>query len=107
MAQSVVITDSEGNETPYFSPKFLVERYLKLSDADIELNEKYKLEEQLAKQVKAAEAVGGEASGNADDTAEDGEPDEEQEHDSENDNGDLDKEMLGDVKPESSATTEK
>ena len=107
MAQSVVITDSEGNETPYFSPKFLVERYLKLSDADIELNEKYKLEDQLAKQAKATEAVGGEASGNADDTAEDGEPDEEQEHDAENDNGDLDKEMLGDVQPESSATTEK
>lgn len=106
MAQSIVITDDEGNETPYFSPKFLVERYLKLSTADMELNEKYKLEEQLAKQAKAPEASGGSSSGNADDTAEGGDADEETDNGAEPENGDVDKEMLGEVQPESSASTE-
>ena len=106
MAQSIVITDDEGNETPYFSPKFLVERYLRLSNADMELNEKYKLEDQLTKQAKAPEAAGGSASGNADDTAEGGDVDDEQEKGPESENGDVDKEMLGEVQPESSETTE-
>ena len=72
----------------------------------MELNEKYKLEDQLAKQAKAPEAAGGSASGNADDTAEGGDVDDEQEKGPESENGDVDKEMLGEVQPESSETTE-
>lgn len=43
------IQDSE--QKPYFSTKFLIEKYLGLSDDDIKLNEKYKLKENI-KQIK-------------------------------------------------------
>ena len=39
MSQSLVETDAEGNEVPFFSMKFLIMKYLKMSDADLELNE--------------------------------------------------------------------
>lgn len=53
--QQIVIQDSEGNQIPYFSTKFLVERYMGMSQKDLDMNEKYKLEEQLqAKKLKAA-----------------------------------------------------
>lgn len=42
---SLVDMDVEGNEIKFFSSKFLVEKYLKLSPQDISLNEKYKKEE--------------------------------------------------------------
>jgi hypothetical protein len=45
MKDSMVDMDKEGNEIKYFSSKFLVQKYLKLSDADIKLNEKFKQEE--------------------------------------------------------------
>lgn len=45
MKESMIDMDKEGNEVKYFSSKFLVQKYLKLSDADLELNEKYKKEE--------------------------------------------------------------
>lgn len=45
MKDSMIDMDKEGNEIKYFSSKFLVQKYLKLSDADIKLNEKYKQEE--------------------------------------------------------------
>ena len=45
MKDSLSTTDAEGNEEPFFSLKFLVMKYLKMSDADLELNEKMKLEE--------------------------------------------------------------
>ena len=48
MAQSLVETDAEGNETPFFSLKFLIMKYLKMSDADLELNDKYKFEAKIA-----------------------------------------------------------
>ena len=48
MHQSLVETDAEGNEKPFFSLKFLIMKYLKMSDADLELNEKYKFEEKVA-----------------------------------------------------------
>ena len=41
----MVDMDKEGNEIKYFSSKFLVQKYLHLSDADIKLNEKYKQDE--------------------------------------------------------------
>lgn len=45
MKESLVDMDSEGNEVKFFSSKFLVQKYLKLSPADIALNEKLKKEE--------------------------------------------------------------
>jgi hypothetical protein len=45
MKESMVDMDKEGNEIKYFSSKYLVQKYLHMSDADIRLNEKYKKEE--------------------------------------------------------------
>lgn len=45
MKESMVDMDKDGSEVKYFSSKFLVQKYLHLSDADIKLNEKYKKEE--------------------------------------------------------------
>ena len=45
MKESMVDMDVEGNEIKFFSSKFLVEKYLKLSSQDISLNDKYKKEE--------------------------------------------------------------
>lgn len=42
---SMVDMDVEGNEIKFFSSKFLVQKYLKLSDADLKLNDKLKQEE--------------------------------------------------------------
>lgn len=43
--ESMVDMDVEGNEIKFFSSKFLVEKYLKLSPQDLSLNDKYKKEE--------------------------------------------------------------
>lgn len=45
MKDSMVDMDKEGNEVKFFASKFLVRKYLKLSDADLDLNEKLKQEE--------------------------------------------------------------
>ena len=45
MKDSMVDMDVEGNEIKYFSSEFLVKKYLKLSDADLKLNNKLKQEE--------------------------------------------------------------
>ena len=100
MKDSISITDADGNEEPFFSLKFLVMKYLKMSDADLELNEKMKLEEKLAK----AEGGGQEAEGGneteIEDTGEDTGGEETE------GGGDIDDEMMGEVQPESSETTQ-
>ena len=100
MKDSISMTDAEGNEEPFFSLKFLVMKYLKMSDADLELNEKMKLEEKLAK----AEGGGQEAEGGneteMEDTGEDTGGEETE------GGGDIDDEMMGEVQPESSETTQ-
>ena len=45
MKESMVDMDTEGNEIKFFSSEFLVKKYLKLSDADLKLNDKLKQEE--------------------------------------------------------------
>lgn len=97
---SLTETDSEGNETPFFSLKFLVMQYLKMSDADLELNEKYKLEAELAK--KSGEKKEDEE-GDEDKEDKEGEEDNGSESD---ESDDIDSEMLGDVQPESSETAQ-
>lgn len=45
MKDSMVDMDLEGNEIKFFSSKFLVQKYLKLSDSDLQLNDKLKKQE--------------------------------------------------------------
>ena len=84
--------DEDGNEKPFFCDKFLIIKYLKMSDADLELNEKYKVEQEVAKQ-KAEEEINNQES-------EDEYSDEEDETSSDDFSDGIDREMLGDVQPE-------
>lgn len=47
---SIVVTDDEGNETPYFDIDFMVREYLGLSDEKLQLNQRYKDEKKLKKE---------------------------------------------------------
>lgn len=97
---TLTITDAEGNEEPYFSPKFLVIKYLNMSDADLELNEKYKRQDKAKKGNSEEDEGGGDEGGDMLGGGDEGgglESDE-------GGGGDIDKEMLGDVQPESPET---
>ena len=119
MKDSLTITDSEGEEQPYFSPKFLILKYLKMSEADLELNEKYKREEKILAELSkdsengedgdqgedeestGDELLGGGDEGGDEDTSDTGGDE------SEGDEGSsIDDEMMGDVQPESTETTQ-
>ena len=108
MKDSITITNDDGEEEPYFSPKFLVIKYLKMSEADLELNDKYKLEEKLAK--KKHEDSGDEEDSGSEDEENENEEDSGSEdtgaESEEGDAGNIDDEMMGDVQPESSETTQ-
>ena len=121
MKDSLTVTNDDGDEVPYFSPKFLIIKYLKMSEADLELNEKFKREEMLAKKKNKDEDEGDEDSdsesedddmlGDSGDEETGGDEEngnDEGESDSEEDDGgsDIDSEMLGDVQPESTETTQ-
>lgn len=99
LKDTFITTDAEGNETPFFSMKFLIQRYLGMSDADLELNEKCKLEESLEKkrldntEDEESEEMGDEGATSGETPEDEGD-------------ADLDDEMLGDVQPESPETTE-
>ena len=98
--ESLVSTDSEGNDNPFFSMKFLIKKYLKMSEADFELNEKFKKEEKL-------EGSGSESGNEDGEELGGGEENEEESGGGEEDNsGEIDSEMMGDVQPESSETTQ-
>lgn len=111
MKDSLVITNDEGEEEPYFDPEFLILKYLKMSEADLELNRKMKEEKKLKKAAGGKEEdeegneeeLGGEEGGSAEEETggEGGEAPE-----SEESGGEIDSEMLGDVQPESSETTQ-
>lgn len=45
MKESLVDMDTEGNEIKFWSSKFLVQKYLKMSQADLNLNDKLKKQE--------------------------------------------------------------
>ena len=104
MKDSLTITDSEGEEQPFFSPKFLIMKYLKMSEADLELNEKYKLEEKLKDK-------GGDEDEDSDEETEDtgddlGGGEDEGGSESDESSDEIDDEMLGDVMPESPETSQ-
>lgn len=108
MHDSLTTQDAEGNDVSFFSEKFLVLKYLKMSEADLELNEKYLLKEKFKK--KSGNGEEEEDTGGADEEENAPEDDmgNEDEGSAEDEKGnDLDSEMLGDVQPESSETTEK
>lgn len=118
MKDNLTVTNDDGDEVPYFSPKFLIIKYLKMSEADLELNEKFKREEMLAKK-KGDKDEEGDSDSEDDDMLGDSDSDSESEGDneskddnesdsSEEDDGgsDIDSEMLGDVQPESTETTQ-
>lgn len=88
--------DAEGNEVPFFCTKFLVMRFLKMSAADLALNEKLKLEQM--KDEKAQEDAEAELDA---EKAAGGESEEEPEADEQTG---IDAEMMGDVQPESPET---
>ena len=102
MKDSLATTDADGNEESFFSLKFLIMKYLKMSDADLELNEKYKLEEKLAK----AESGDEESEENGDEEEMGGDTGESEESGDETGGGDIDSEMMGEVQPESAETTQ-
>lgn len=109
MKDTFVETDEEGNEESYWSTKFLILRYLKMSDADLEFNEKCKMEERLAKKKQNQDGEEGEGEGGDDENLEGVESEDEtgESEGTENDEqGDLDSEMLGQVEPESPETTQ-
>lgn len=102
MKDTLTITNDEGEDEPFFSPKFLIVKYLKMSDADLEMNEKFKLEDKLAKQKGGDAEEEGEGEGDEDTEGEES-PEEEKD---DNGGGEVDSEMLGEVQPESPETTE-
>lgn len=117
MKDTLTITNDDGDEVPYFSPKFLIIKYLKMSEADLELNEKFKREEMLAKkkgdkdEEDDSDNEDDDMLGDSDSESEgDSESNDDNESDSseeEDDGGsDIDSEMLGDVQPESTETTQ-
>ena len=99
-------TDAEGNEERYFSDKFLIMRYLKMSDSDLEWNEKCKLEEKQSKgdeesDEEGEEDMGGDEEMSGDMGSEDmGGEDSGMESD---ETGGGDSEMMGDVQPDNTA----
>lgn len=108
MHDSLTTQDAEGNDVSFFSEKFLVLKYLKMSEADLELNEKYLLEEKFKK--KSGNDEEEEDTGGADEeenAPEDDMGNEDEGSAEDEKSNDLDSEMLGDVQPESSETTEK
>ena len=111
LRDTFMTTDEEGNEEHYFSDEFLLVKYLKMSDADLELNAKYKAKEHaLKKKAKEneenSEDNGGENTDELDQELgiENGGENTEETPEEEN-NNEIDSEMNGDVQPESEETT--
>lgn len=108
MHDSLTTQDDEGNDVSFFSQKFLVLKYLKMSEADLELNEKYLLEEKFKKKSGNEEEEEDTGGTDEEENAPEDDMGNEDEGSAEDEKGnDLDSEMLGDVQPESSETTEK
>ena len=108
MHDSLTTQDAEGNDVSFFSQKFLVLKYLKMSEADLELNKKYLLEEKFKKKSGNNEEEEDTSGAGEEENAPEDDMGNEDEGSVEDEKGnDLDSEMLGDVQPESSETTEK
>lgn len=103
LRDAFLTTDAEGNENRFFSDKFLITRYLKMSEADLEWNEKCKLEEKENEEAEQEEGNGDEEmSGDmgGEDTGDEGMDDTGMESDT---SGGGDQEMMGDVQPDNTS----
>ena len=103
LRDAFLTTDAEGNEKRFFSDKFLITRYLKMSEADLEWNEKCKLEEKENEETEQEEGNGDEEmSGDmgGEDTGDEGMDDTGMESDT---SGGGDQEMMGDVQPDNTS----
>ena len=103
LRDAFLTTDAEGNEKRFFSDKFLITRYLKMSEADLEWNEKCKLEEKENEEAEQEEGNGDEEmSGDmgGEDTGDEGMDDTRMESDT---SGGGDQEMMGDVQPDNTS----
>lgn len=81
---SMVETDSEGNEIPYFDFDFIVRKFFSLSDEDLKENQRYKEEKQLKKEGYKPEDIAKILDGAPKD---DFKPDEKKKEDSEDEEG--------------------
>ena len=111
MKDSLVITNDEGEEEPYFDPEFLIIKFLKMSDADLEMNRKMKEEKKLKKANSDSdngedEESGGDEEMGGEEENGTGEEGGGEAPESDESGGEIDDEMLGDVQPESSETTQ-
>lgn len=112
MKDSLTIVNDEGEEEPYFDPEFLIIKYLKMSDADLEMNRKMKEERKLKKKNSEGD-TGNDEEGSEDEEMLGGEGEGKEEGgkegegaESEESGGEIDSEMLGPVQPESPETTQ-
>lgn len=107
MKEGITETNSEGEEVPFFDSEFLMMKYLHMSQADLELNEKLKRKNRLNGKEETAEEEGGEESDEemSNGGEEGGEEKAGPSSETESDEG-VDTEMLGDVEPESTETTQ-
>ena len=107
MRDTFMTTDEEGNEEHYFSDEFLLVKYLKMSDADLELNAKYKAKERALKKKAKENEENSEDNGgeNTDELDQELGIENTEETPEEENNNEIDSEMNGDVHPESEETT--
>lgn len=107
MRDTFMTTDEEGNEEHYFSDEFLLVKYLKMSDADLELNAKYKAKERALKKKAKENEENSEDNGgeNTDELDQELGIENTEETPEEENNNEIDSEMNGDVQPESEETT--
>ena len=107
MRDTFMTTDEEGNEEHYFSDEFLLVKYLKMSDADLELNAKYKAKERALKKNAKENEENSEDNGgeNTDELDQELGIENTEETPEEENNNEIDSEMNGDVQPESEETT--
>lgn len=108
LREAFMSTDAEGNEERYFSDKFLIMRYLKMSDSDLEWNEKCKLEEKQAKGDEESDEEGEDDMGGDEEMSGDMGSDDMGGEDSgmeSDETGGGDSEMMGDVQPDNTADT--
>ena len=107
LRDTFMTTDEEGNEEHYFSDEFLLVKYLKMSDADLELNAKYKAKERALKKNAKENEENSEDNGgeNTDELDQELGIENTEETPEEENNNEIDSEMNGDVQPESEETT--
>lgn len=107
LRDTFMTTDEEGNEEHYFSDEFLLVKYLKMSDADLELNAKYKAKERALKKNTKENEENSEDNGgeNTDELDQELGIENTEETPEEENNNEIDSEMNGDVQPESEETT--